>query len=48
MRNILDICREYGQPPGWWDTLDQGDQTLMLADFRVRVQEHNERVRHGQ
>ena len=44
MRNILDVCREYGQGPGWWDTLPHGDQVLVLADYRVRVEEHNRRV----
>lgn len=44
MRNILDICREYGEPPSWWDTLPDGDQVLLLGDYRVRVADHNRRI----
>ena len=39
MRNILHLCREYGQPPSWWETLDLGDRALMLADLRERTAE---------
>jgi len=36
MRATLRLCREYGQPPSWWDGLDREDQVLLLADLRVR------------
>lgn len=39
MRTIVTICRELGHPPSWWDTLDSGDQALLLADLRLRAGE---------
>ena len=36
MRNVLQLCREYGQSPGWWDGLEKGTQALLLADLRLR------------
>jgi len=39
MRNVLQICRDYGHDLDWWDGLDHGMQTLYLGDFRVRVRE---------
>lgn len=48
MSNILDICREYGQGPGWWDSLDHGDQVLLVADMHNRIDAHNRAVKRGQ
>lgn len=36
MMAVLRLCREHGQPPTWWDTLNSSDQALLLADLRVR------------
>ena len=36
MRDVLTICREHGQAPSWWDTLDTEDQALLRADLIVR------------
>lgn len=41
MTEILDLCREYGQPPGWWAGMDRGDRALLIADRRNRVKAHN-------
>lgn len=40
MRLALRICREYGQPPAWWDRLGRGDQALLLADLLIRDREN--------
>ena len=44
MRNILTICREYGEDLAWWEDLEVGLQHLYLADYRIRVREHNRRA----
>ena len=36
MRAILDICERHGQAPSWWETLDRGDQVLLVANYRLR------------
>jgi hypothetical protein len=36
MSNALTICREYGQGPAWWDTVDGETQGLLLADLEQR------------
>ena len=36
MRTALTICREYGQPPAWWDGLDIATQALLVADLTDR------------
>lgn len=33
---ILAIEREWGQYPGWFDTLDRETRIRLLADWRVR------------
>lgn len=37
MRDVLAICREHGQGPGWFDTLAHGEQVLLLADYGRRA-----------
>lgn len=39
MRTALEVCREHGQPPSWWDGLDRGDRALLLAERSLRVDE---------
>jgi len=39
MRTALTICREYGQPPGWWDGLSREDRGLLLGEYRLRCEE---------
>lgn len=45
MRMVLDICREYGQSPSWWNALPRGDQLLLLGDLRVRSEDAERAVR---
>lgn len=35
----MAICREYGQPPSWWDTIDRGQQAELWADAQLRAME---------
>ena len=41
MNNVLQLCREHGQGPGWWDDLDHGDQVLLIADLHLRIDAAN-------
>lgn len=36
---IFAISREFSQAPAWFYTLDHGEQTLLLADWRERHQQ---------
>ena len=44
MADSLRVCREYGQPPSWWDGLPRGDRALLIADLHERAD--NERKAH--
>lgn len=33
---ILAVCREYSQPPRWFYDLKAEDQTVLIADWRLR------------
>lgn len=44
MAEALEICRDYGQPPGWWAALDRNDRALLIADRRERIARHNRDV----
>lgn len=35
----MRLCREYGQPLTWWDSLPSGEQALYLADLLLRADE---------
>jgi len=48
MRQILQICRDHGRPPAWWDGLDRGDQALLRAESRLRAQEQRRADREAQ
>lgn len=41
MRVVLELCREHGQGPAWWDTLSPGERVLLLADRQLRIQDAN-------
>lgn len=36
MLDVLHLCREHGQAPAWWGTLDRTDRAMLLADLRYR------------
>jgi hypothetical protein len=32
IRTSIEISRQHGQPPSWWDGLSRADRVLLLAD----------------
>lgn len=50
MRDVLHLCREYGQSPGWWNTLERWEQAMMVADLGERMRRRlaqQQAARHG-
>lgn len=43
MRLCLALCRDYGQPPAWLDTLQPGELDLYLGEFMLRLEESRPR-----